>query len=80
MATRGTLAIFFGTTPTGWARSACERNSGGTATEWCSDIPYGMNLTCTNPTDPSPMHFTGKQRDYESGLGLFRRALFRRGQ
>ena len=24
-------------------------NSGGTAVEWCSDTPYGMNLACTTP-------------------------------
>ena len=44
-------------------------NSGGTAKEWCTDTPYGMNLNCTTTVgDPSPMHFTGKQRDGESGL------------
>ena len=47
-------------------------NASGTAFEWCTDTPYGMNLTCTNPTaDTSPMHFTGKQRDYETGLDNF---------
>ena len=45
-------------------------NSGGTAVEWCSDTPYGMNLACTTP-DLSPMHFTAKQRDSESGLDDF---------
>jgi len=47
-------------------------DSNGAAFEWCTDTPYGMNLTCTNPSaDTSPMHFTGKQRDYESGLDDF---------
>jgi RHS repeat-associated protein len=41
-------------------------DSNGTAREWCTDTPYGMNLACT-PPDVSPMHFTGKQRDSESG-------------
>jgi len=45
-------------------------DSTGTAREWCSDTPYGMNLACT-PGDTSPMHFTGKQRDYETGLDNF---------
>ena len=45
-----------------------------TVAESCQDTPYGMNLTCaTFPgiTDTSPMHFTGKQRDYESNLDNF---------
>ena len=42
----------------------------GIAREWCSDTPYGMNLACT-PGDTSPMHFTGKQRDSETGLDYF---------
>jgi len=45
-----------------------------TVAESCQDTPYGMNLTCaTFPgiADSSPMHFTGKQRDYESGLDYF---------
>jgi len=45
-------------------------NSSATAFEWCTDTPYGMNLTCT-PGDTSPMHFTGKQRDAETGLDDF---------
>jgi RHS repeat-associated protein len=44
--------------------------SGGTAREWCVDTPYGMNLACNLPDD-SPMHFTGKQRDTETGLDYF---------
>src|SRR5208283_812287 len=49
-------------------------NASGTAIEWCTDTPYGMNLTCTplpGQADTSPMHFTGKERDYESGLDDF---------
>ncbi len=34
------------------------------------DMPYGMDLAGT-PCDTSPMHFTGKQRDSESGLDYF---------
>jgi len=47
-------------------------NSTGTAVETCTDTPYGMNLSCvTTQRDLSPMHFTGKQHDYESGLDNF---------
>jgi len=46
-------------------------DSSGIAREWCTDTPYGMNLTCTPSTDLSPMHFTGKERDYESNLDYF---------
>jgi RHS repeat-associated protein len=30
-----------------------------------------MNLNCTSQADLSPMHFTGKQRDAETGLDNF---------
>jgi RHS repeat-associated protein len=46
-------------------------DSTGTAREWCTDTPYGMNLNCVGQSDSSPMHFTGKQRDWESGLDNF---------
>jgi RHS repeat-associated protein len=47
-------------------------NSSGTAVETCTDTPYGMNLGCiTTQGDLSPMHFTGKQHDPESGLDNF---------
>lgn len=45
-----------------------------TVAETCTDTPYGMNLSCNDITqvpDTSPMHFTGKQRDAESGLDYF---------
>ena len=42
-------------------------DSTGTAREWCSDTPYGMNLACS-PGDTSPMHFTGLQYDPETGM------------
>jgi RHS repeat-associated protein len=47
---------------------------GYTASETCSSLPFGDNLTC-NESDPgvsfSPLHFTGKERDSESGLDEF---------
>ena len=45
-------------------------DSSGARVQWCTDTPYGMNLAC-NPPDISPMHFTGKERDSESGLDNF---------
>jgi RHS repeat-associated protein len=50
-------------------------NSSGTGEEWCTDTPYGMNLACNTP-DQSPLHFTGKQRDYESNLDFFEARYF----
>jgi RHS repeat-associated protein len=38
--------------------------------ETCTSLPFGDNLSCTG-TDTSPLHFTGKQRDGESGLDNF---------
>jgi RHS repeat-associated protein len=47
-------------------------DSTGTARESCSDTPYEMNTVCNGTGgDTSPMHFTGKQRDHESGLDNF---------
>jgi len=46
----------------------------GNLAETCTDTPYGMNLNCvdiTVPADTGPMHFTGKQRDAETGLDYF---------
>jgi RHS repeat-associated protein len=47
---------------------------GSTGSETCASLPFGDNLTC-NYTDPSrsvsPLHFTGKERDSESGLHNF---------
>jgi RHS repeat-associated protein len=44
-------------------------NSSGSAVEWCTDTPYGMNLNCgTSQGDASPMHFTGLEYDPETGM------------
>ena len=45
-------------------------NSTGTLFETCTSLAFGDWLTCTGG-DPSPMHFTGKERDSESGLDNF---------
>jgi len=43
-------------------------NSSHQIAQTCTDTPYGMNSTCTNPqTDVSAMHFTGLQYDYAGG-------------
>jgi RHS repeat-associated protein len=38
--------------------------------ESCTSLPFGDALSCSGG-DPSPMHFTGKERDSESGLDNF---------
>jgi RHS repeat-associated protein len=42
----------------------------GAPYESCTSLPFGDWLTCSGG-DPSPMHFTGKERDSESGLDNF---------
>ena len=44
--------------------------STGSSYETCTSLPFGDALTCST-TDVSPMHFTGKERDAESGLDNF---------
>lgn len=44
--------------------------STGALSETCTSLPFGDNLQCS-ASDPSPMHFTGKERDSESGLDNF---------
>ena len=47
-------------------------NSSGTACEWITSLPFGDGLATSGPCgDPSPNHFTGKERDTESGLDDF---------
>ena len=46
-------------------------NSSGSFVQGFTDTPYGMNLAYNPASDVSPMHFTGKQRDSESGLDNF---------
>jgi RHS repeat-associated protein len=41
-------------------------NVSGVAVETCTNLPFGDLQTCTG-TDVSPLHFTGKQRDTETG-------------
>ena len=59
----------------GTERARSEYN--GTLYQTCSSGPFNESLTCqaapgiTNYTDPSTIHFTGKERDTESGLDYF---------
>jgi RHS repeat-associated protein len=43
----------------------------GDVYETCTSLPFGDGQTCSGGTDPSPNHFTGKERDSESGLDYF---------
>jgi RHS repeat-associated protein len=43
----------------------------GAPAEICSNLPFGDGLSCTGSIDASPNHFTGKERDQESGLDYF---------
>ena len=42
----------------------------GNVLENCISLPYGDELDCNGP-DPTEQHFTGKERDAESGLDYF---------
>lgn len=42
----------------------------GTSAETCTSLPFGDSLTCSG-TDLSPMHLTGKEHDWETGLENF---------
>jgi RHS repeat-associated protein len=39
--------------------------------ETCTSNPFGDGLNCSTSIDASPRHFTGKERDTESGLDYF---------
>jgi len=50
-----------------------QTNANGNEDEQCVSYPFGDGLTCTGPraTDATEQHFTGKERDTESGLDYF---------
>ncbi len=54
-------------------------NTAGTVTETCTSLPYGDDLVCAG-TDVSPLHFTGKMRDAETGLDDFPARYYSSGQ
>ncbi|HEY1255850.1 MAG TPA: RHS repeat-associated core domain-containing protein, partial [Terracidiphilus sp.] len=43
----------------------------GNQEETCVSYPFGDGLTCTGSADATEQHFTGKERDAESGLDYF---------
>jgi RHS repeat-associated protein len=43
-------------------------NASGTMTQTCQSLPFGDALNCSGGIDPSEHHFTGKERDTESGF------------
>ncbi len=49
-----------------------------TSNESCMNLPFGDDLTCTGTAvgEVSPLHFTGKERDSESGLDNFEARYF----
>lgn len=48
-----------------------EINAQGQTTLTCSNYPFGDGLSCTGSMDPTEHHFTGKERDTETGLDFF---------
>ena len=56
---------------TDWLTSERVRTGvSGMVAETCQNLPFGDGQSCTG-TDLSPLHFTGKQRDTETGLDEF---------
>jgi hypothetical protein len=55
---------------TDWLGTERARAATGAVVETCTSLPWGDNQVCTG-TDESPLHFTGKERDSESGLDNF---------
>ena len=49
-----------------------QTNAAGNSEETCASYPFGDGLNCTGPAaDATEQHFTGKERDAESGLDYF---------
>jgi RHS repeat-associated protein len=48
-----------------------QTTSGGAQQEICVSNPFGDGLSCTGGTDATEQHFTGKERDAESGNDYF---------
>ena len=47
------------------------RYYGNSTPETCTSLPFGDQLTCSGGADATEHHFTGKERDSESGLDNF---------
>jgi RHS repeat-associated protein len=48
-----------------------QTNAAGNQGEVCTSLPFGDSLNCTGGADATEQHFTGKERDAESGLDYF---------
>ena len=46
-------------------------DASGNMEESCTSYPFGDDLSCAGDSDPTEQHFTGKERDVESGLDYF---------
>jgi RHS repeat-associated protein len=61
---------FYLNDPLGTRRA--QTDSTGALEQTCASLPYGDSLACTNSTQfPTEHHFTGKERDAESGNDYF---------
>ncbi len=55
-----------------WMRTERVRSDvNGESFETCTCLPYGDAQSCLDPQDASPLHFTGKIWDTETGLDNF---------
>ena len=52
----------------------------GNNPEYCTSVAFGDNLVCSGTTDATEHHFTGKERDTESGNDYFGAQVLRIGQ
>jgi RHS repeat-associated protein len=50
--------------------------SGGQSEETCQSLAFGDGLNCNGVADATEHHFTGKERDAESGLDFFGRRYY----
>ena len=60
-----------------------QTNAFGQVEETCANLPFGNGLNCTSPEwapvtadDATEHHFTGKERDTESGLDYFKYRMY----
>ncbi len=69
----GTAPMLFQTRRGPHRQDRAERvraDENGAVAETCESLPFGDELGCSG-NDVSPLHFTGKQRDDETGLDYF---------
>jgi RHS repeat-associated protein len=69
VATYNGQGVYF-TFPDHLGTERIRRNADGSALETCTNLPFGDSQQCSG-TDVSALHFTGKERDSESGLDNF---------